>query len=156
VMPESCLGGDFWLAATFSGGIAGDGYSVDAVGSVGETQSIDQQGDASGYVHGELGPRAHRAILAVSGGHSAFAAWEAADLGVAMSPSRRVDFAVTYRPERLDYTAALDAYVIHSLVLDLHYSVSAAFDLAIDAVGTTGADRDVLDLLTTLAWRPLP
>ena len=73
-----------------------------------------------------------------------------------MSPSRRTDFSLTYRPERLDYTAALDAYVLHSLVVDLHYSVSAAFDLAIDAVGTTGADRDVLDLLTTLAWRPLP
>ncbi|MBV8756040.1 MAG: hypothetical protein JO257_02120 [Deltaproteobacteria bacterium] len=156
VMPETCLGADYWLASTVSGGIAGDGYAVDAVGSIGQTQSLTLQTDFSGYVHGELGPRAHRAVLAVSGGHSAFSAWEAADLGLAMSPSRRVDLAVTYRPERLDYAAQSEAFVIHSLVLDLHYSVSAAFDFALDALGTTGQDRDVLALLTTLAWRPLP
>ncbi len=156
VMPEQCLGADYWLAATFSGGIAGDGYVVDAVGSIGQTQSIDQQGDLSGYVHSELGPRSHRAVLALSGGHSSFAAWEAADVGFAVSPSRRTDLAVTYRPERLDYLAQTDAFVLHSLVVDLHYNVSAAFDFALSALGTTGADRDVLALLTTLAWRPLP
>ena len=156
VMPEQCLGADYWLAATFSGGIAGSGYTVDAVGSIGQTQSIDQQGDLSGYVHSELGPRAHRAVLAISGGHSSFAAWEAADVGFALSPNRRTDLSVTYRPERLDYLAQTDAFVLHSLVVDLHYNVSAAFDVALSALGTTGADRDVLALLTTLAWRPLP
>jgi len=156
MMPESCLGNDFWLATTVSGGFAGSGYSVDAVGSLGTTQSLDQQGDLSGYVRSELGPRATRAVLAVSGGHAAFAAWEAADIGFALSPSPRLDFALTYRPERLDYIAATDAFVLHNLVTDLHYSVSAAFDIAVSAVGTTGQDRDVLTLLTTLAWRPLP
>jgi hypothetical protein len=155
-MPETCLGGDFWVAATASGGLAGDSYSIDAVGSFGTTQSLDNQGDLSGYVRGELGPRATRAVLAVSGGHSSFAAWEAADLGVAMSPGTNVDFSLTYRPERLDYVAQTDAFLLHNLVLDLHWSVSSAFDLAFSALGTTGADRDVLALLTTLAWRPLP
>ena len=88
MMAEPCLGSDFWLATTVSGGFAGDGYSVDAVGSLGTTQSLDQQGDLSGYVRSELGPRAHRAVLAVSGGHAAFSAWEAADIGFAMSPRR--------------------------------------------------------------------
>lgn len=155
-MPETCLGSDYWLAATFSGGLAGSGYTVDAVGSIGTTQSLDTQNDVSGYVRTELGPREHRAILAISGGHSSFAAWEAADLGVAISPSRQTDLAVTYRPERLDYAAQTDAFVLHSLVVDLHYNVSAAFDFALSALGTTGADRDVLALLTTFAWRPLP
>ena len=155
-MAEPCLGADYWVAATASGGLVGDGYSVEAVGSLGTTQSLDNQGDLSGYVRSELGSRAHRAVFAVSGGHSAFAAWEAADLGVATSPSPRFDLSVTYRPERLDYVAATDAYVLHSLVTDLHWSVSAAFDLALSAIGTTGADRDVLAFLTTLAWRPLP
>lgn len=155
-MPETCLGSDFWLAATFSGGIAGDYYTVDAVGSLGATQSIENQGDVSGYVRSELGPRATRAVVAVSGGHSAFSAWEAADLGVALSPSPRVDVSLTYRPERLDYVAQTDAFLLHNLVLDLHWSVSSAFDVALSALGTTGADRDMLALLTTLAWRPLP
>jgi hypothetical protein len=155
-MAEPCLGGDFWAAATASGGIVGDGYAVDAVGSVGTTTSIKTDTDFSGYVRSELGPRRRRIVLAVSGGHSSFSAWEAADVGVALAPSRRVDLAVTYRPERLDYQAATDAFVIHSLVFDMHYSVSAAFDLALSALGTTGEDRDVLALLTTLAWRPLP
>ena len=108
MMAEPCLGNDFWLATTISGGFAGSGYSVDAVGSLGTTQSLDQQGDLSGYVRSELGPRATRAVLAVSGGHAAFAAWEAADIGFALSPSPRVDFALTYRPERLDYVAATE------------------------------------------------
>lgn len=156
MVPESCVGGDFWFATTVSGGVAGKGYSIDAVGSLGATQGIDSQGDLSGYVRGELGPRAYRAVLAASGGHSAFSAWEAADLGVALAPGTNVDLSLTYRPERLDYVAQTDAFLLHNLVLDLHWSVSAAFDVAVSALGTTGADRDVLALLTTLAWRPLP
>ena len=155
VMSEPCLGGDFWTAATVSGGMAGDGYSIEAIGSLGTTQSLDNQGDLSGYVRSELGSRAHHAVLAVSGGHEAFAAWEAADIGFGTSRSR-FDFSLTYRPERLDYVAATGAYVLHSLVTDVHWSVSSAFDLALSAIGTTGADRDVLALLTTIAWRPLP
>jgi hypothetical protein len=155
-MAEPCLGSDFWAAATVSGGLVGDDYSLEAVGSLGTTQSLDAQGDVSGYVRGELGSRPHRAVLAVSGGHESFSAWEAADIGIATSPSPRFDLSLTYRPERLDYVAATNAYVLHSLVTDLHYSLSAAFDFALSAVATTGADRDVLALLTTLAWRPLP
>jgi hypothetical protein len=155
MMTEPCLGGDYWAAATVSGGMVGDDYSVEAVGSLGTTQSLDTQNDLSAYVRGELGARAHRAVLAVSGGHESFAAWEAADVGFASSVSR-FDVSLTYRPERLDYAAATSAYVLHSLVTDLHWSVAAAFDVAIEAMGTTGADRDVLELLTTLAWRPLP
>jgi hypothetical protein len=156
MMKEPCLGGDFWFATTASGGMVGDGYSVEAVGSIGTTKSLDTQGDVSGYVRSELGSRAHRAVLAVSGGHESFSAWEAADIGIATSPSPRFDLSLTYRPERLDYVAATNAYVLHSLVTDLHWSVSAAFDFALSAMATTGVDRDVLQLLTTLAWRPLP
>jgi hypothetical protein len=147
---------DFWVAATLSGGLAGAYYAIDAVGSLGTTQSLDSQGDVSGYVRGELGPRTTRAVIAVSGGHSAFSAWDAADLGVALAPSPRLDLSLTYRPERLDYAAQTDAFLLHNLVLDLRWSVSSAFDVAVSALGTTGADRDMLALLTTLAWRPLP
>ena len=61
--------------------------------------------DASGYVRGELGRRT-RFVVAGSGGHSAFAAWMAAELGIAITPSPRFDAQLTYRPEQLDYVAA--------------------------------------------------
>ena len=45
--------------------------------------------------------------------------------------------------------------MLNSLVADARWAVSPRLDLAVSAQGTTGADREVLDLLTTIAWRPL-
>ena len=152
---ESCLGEDYWLAATASAGKSGHGWSIDAVGSVGETKGIASGYDTSGYVRAELGPRIVRFVLAPSGGHDNFGAWVATDIGVATAPSRQLDLAVTYRPERLDYVAAAGATFVQALVTELHWSVTPTFDIAVSAVGSIGGDLNVLDLITTVAWRPL-
>ncbi len=152
---ESCLGEDYWLAATASAGKSGHGWSVDAVGSIGETRGVASGYDTSGYVRAELGPRVVRFVLAPAGGHDNFGAWVATDIGVATAPSRQLDLAVTYRPERLDYVAAAGATFVQALVTELHWSVTPSFDVAVSAVGSIGGDLNVLDLITTLAWRPL-
>jgi len=155
-VPEACLGSDFWAAATASAGLRRRLWSLDAVASIGGTQGVGSSVDASGYLRGELGSRRHRLVLGVSGGHAPFAAWIAGDIGVAVAPTPRLDASLTYRPEQLDYIAALGPYVQHSLVTDVHWAARDDLGLALSAVGTTGADRDVLALLATIAWRPLP
>ena len=153
-MPETCVGEDFWAAATFSAGTAGRWWRLDAVGSLGQSQGIAVGGDSSGYIRGELGNR-YRLVLAASGGKELYSAWMAADIGVAVSPTPTFDASLTYRPEQLDYQASLGGMSLNSLVADARWSVSPRLDLAVSALGTTGADREVLDLLTTIAWRPL-
>ncbi|HUJ57659.1 MAG TPA: hypothetical protein VLX92_04190 [Kofleriaceae bacterium] len=151
---EPCAGDDYWVAATASAGLRRGQWALDAVGSIGDSQGIAAGADASGYLRGEYGPRALRGVVAISGGHESFADWIATDLGVAFAPSRRLEGDLVYRPERLDYVAATGADFMQSIVADVHWAVSAAADLAISAVGTTGADRDVIQLITTIAWRP--
>lgn len=150
---ESCMGHDYWSAATASAGTRGAAWSLDAVGSLGQTHSVTDTFDATGYLRGELGRRL-RLVVAASGGHASFATWYAADVGFAVSPSPRFDAELTYRPERLDYIAATGAFFMQSLVADLHRAISQATDVALEAIATTGADRDVLATLVTFAWRP--
>jgi hypothetical protein len=155
-VPESCSGEDYWLAATASAGIRRWWGSIDAVGSLGYTQSVTIGYDASGYVRAELGSRELRAVIAPAFGHDSFGAWVASDFGIATSLSTHLDADLAYRPERLDYVAATGAYFMQSLVTDLRWAVNATTDFALSAVGTIGGDGNVLALLTTIVWRPLP
>jgi hypothetical protein len=152
---ESCVGSDFWLASSASAGYRGANWSLDAVGSVGETQGITASTDTSGYVRGELRRGAWKFFTALSGGHVNFADWEAIEVGFGVSPSHGLDFSLSYRPESVDYVAATGAYYVNSLVADLYIAATRRLDIAISAIGTTGLDRDVFALLTTIAWRPL-
>ena len=151
---EPCIGEDFWLAATASAGMRRWWGTIDAVGSVGETQSVTIGYDASGYVRAELGSHDLRAVIAPAFGHDSFGAWVAADLGVAASFGSKIDGDLLYRPEQLDYVASTGAYFLNSLVTDVRWAASATTDFALSAVGTIGNDGNVLDLLLTVVWRP--
>ncbi len=152
---EACKGDDFWLASSASAGLRGASWSLDAVGSLGETESITRSVDSSGYVRGELRGKPWRYFVALSGGHVNFADWEAIELGVGIAPSARFDASLAYRPERLDYVAATGAYTLHSLVGDLYFAATPRLAVAMSAVATTGEAERVLALLMTVAWRPL-
>ena len=80
----------------------------------------------------------------------------AGHVGTGFALSRLLDVAVRYRPELLDYVAATEAVLLHSLIVDVHVAPTTTLDVAVSAIGTTGADRDAAALITTLAWRPLP
>jgi len=156
VATEACRGGDSWTAVSGSAGLRRGPWSLDAVGSLGTTHGVTKSVDMSGYLRGEL-HMGHRWLeLGTASGRSSFARWVSADVGFGTAPSRRYDLSLRYRPELLDYSAGTGAYLLHSLSLDLHYAASTALDLGVSALGTTGADRDAIVLLTTLAWRPLP
>lgn len=156
VADEACRGGDSWLTGSVTAGAQGARWSVDAVGAIARTKSITTAIDASGYLGGELrfGPR--RLLASISAGQASFARWTAGQVGAGFVASRRVDLAIRYRPELLDYLASTKAMLLHALVIDTHYAVSAQTDLGAELVGTTGVDRDAIAVLTTLAWRPLP
>jgi hypothetical protein len=156
VMNEACTGGDYWMAATGSAGLRAGPWSVDAIGSVGTTHSVSDTTDMSGYLRGEYRAGAVRYELATASGRSALARWVSGDVGFGMATSRRTDFALRYRPELLDYNASTAPYLLHSVVADLHFARSTELDLGVSAIGTTGADRDAVVTLMTLAWRPLP
>jgi len=95
-------------------------------------------------------------VAGLAGGSASFASWTAGELGATYAPTRALDVALTYRPELLDYVAATSPQLLHSMIADARFAISAAFDLALSAIGTTGADRDVFALLATFVWRPLP
>ena len=152
----SCVGGDYWTAATASAGARGASWALDAVGSVGRSHTEVRGGDASGYIRGEVRAGPGRLVAGASAGVASFATWMSAEGGVGIAPSRRFDAEVRYRPELLEYTAATGGYVLHSIIGDVRYAATTALDVALDAIATTGADRDALAILTTIAWRPLP
>lgn len=156
VPDEACTGGDSWASASLSAGARGAHWAVDALGSVGRTKSVTTTFDSTGYLAGEVRFGPQRLLAGVSAGRSSFARWTAAELGVGYVMSRRFDIAARYRSELLDYVAATKATLLHSAVIDLHYAMSTSLDVAVSAIGTTGADRDAAALLTTIAWRPLP
>lgn len=156
VLPATWLEGDTWTSGSLSAGLRGARWSVDAIGAIGRTSSaIDVAYDASGFVIGELrfGPR--RVFAAASAGQASFARWTAGQVGAGFALGRRLDVAASYRPELLDYVAATEPMLLHAATLDVHYAAAANLDLAVSAVGTTGADRDVLAVLSTVIWRPI-
>lgn len=155
-VPEQCDTGDYWTSASLSAGMRGAWWSVDAIGAVGRTNGIDTTHDATGLLVGELRSGGRRVFAGASAGQASFARWTAGHVGAGLVLSRRLDVAVTYRPELLDYVAATEPMVLHSGIFDIHYGLTANLDLAMSGVGTTGSDRDVLAILSTLIWRPLP
>ena len=153
---EACASGDAWSAASASAGFRRGIWSVDMMGTIGTTTGVVDTVNMSGYLRTELHLGHQRLELGASGGRASVERWVSGDVGFGTSPSQRYDLAIRYRPELLDYSAATGAYLMHSLSLDLRYSASAALDLGVSAIGTTGVDRDALVLLTTIAWRPRP
>jgi hypothetical protein len=149
-----CAGGDWWGSATVSLGTRTPGWAIDAVGTLGDSHGQVRELDSSGYLRGELRSGPAWLVAGLAGGNASFASWTALELGVTYSRSREFDLALTYRPELLDYAASTEAQVLHSVVADARWAISAAHDLALSAVGTTGADRDTLALLATFVWRP--
>jgi hypothetical protein len=151
-----CAGGDWWGSATVSLGTRTPSWAIDAVGTLGDTHGQVRGFDRSGYLRGELRAGPAWLVAALAGGDTSFASWTAGELGITYARSRELDLAFTYRPELLDYVASTEAQVLHSVVADARVALSAALDLALSAIGTTGADRDALALLATFVWRPLP
>jgi hypothetical protein len=152
---ETCDGADSWASGSIAAGMRGARWAVDAIGAIGRTNGVVAAYDASGFVLGELRSGAHRVFAGASAGRASFVRWTAGQLGVGTGLSRRLDVAASYRPELLDYVAATEAMVMHHATLDLHYAVTGNLDLALSAVGTTGSDREVLAVLSTIIWRPL-
>lgn len=153
---DHCASGDWWGAATVSFGTRTARWALDAVGSLGNSHGQYRGLDRSGYLRGELVTGPARLVAGLAGGNASFASWTAAELGALYAPSRELDLALTYRPELLDYVAATEPQLLHSVIVDARHALSAALDLALSAIGTTGADRDAFALLATFVWRPLP
>lgn len=154
--PGTCAGDDWWGAATLSAGTRTPRWAIDAVASLGDSHRQYRGLDRSGYLRGELRVDPVRLLAGLGGGSASFASWTAAELGVAYAPSHELDLAVAYRPEVLDYVASTGLTTVHSATADARLALSTAFDVALSAIGTIGADRDAFSLLATFAWRPLP
>jgi hypothetical protein len=152
--PESCLDTEWSAAATASAGEHRDAWSIDAVGTLGDSHGQADFVDYSGYLRGELRLGMPRVFAAVSGGDAGFLTWQAVEAGVAMTLAG-VDFDVAYRPERLDYEATTGGELEQGIVGDVHVAVTRTVDVIIEALGTFGSDGDVLAILSTIAWRPL-
>jgi hypothetical protein len=151
-----CGGAGWWASATTSAGVRAGRWSVDGVGTVASSHGVYRGLERSGYLRGELRLGRARAEAAVSGGKASLGSWTAGEIGGGYAPTRRVDVSVRYRPELLDYVASTGPLLLHSIVADGRYGVSAAVDLSLSAVGTSGLDRDALAVLAVVAWRPLP
>ena len=153
---DHCTSGDWWGSASVSLGTRNARWAVDAVGSLGDSHGQYRGLDRSGYLRGELHVDPVWLVAGLAGGSASFASWTAGELGATYAPTRALDVALTYRPELLDYVAATSPQLLHSMIADARFAISAALDLALSAIGTTGADRDVFALLATFVWRPLP
>jgi len=156
VATETCRTGDYWTTATASAGLRRGRFAVDAYGTIGRTHLLATTLDTSGFVRGEVRLGQERVSLGGSAGKAGFASWTSGELGVGTTALPKIDLDVRYRGELLDYVAGTGPELLHTIAADLRYRHSAPLDIAVSAVGTTGPDRDVLALLTTLVWRPLP
>ena len=154
--PETCETGDWWGSATASAGTRTARWSLDAGATLGDSHGQYSGLDRSGYARGELRLGTARLAAGLAGGQASFASWTAGELGAGYAPTRAVDVALSYRPELLDYAASTGPALLHSVIADARFAISAALDLALSATATAGSDRDALALLATFAWRPLP
>jgi hypothetical protein len=153
--PATCASGDFWAEATASAGVRRGGWAVDGGATLGDSHGQFRGQTRSGFVRGEVAAGPARLSAGLAGGTASFLDWTAAELGVAVAGRDRA-IALTYRPELLDYVASTKASLVHALIADGRLALTSAFDLALSAVGTTGADRDAVTVIATFAWRPLP
>ena len=124
--------------------------------TVGDTHGVFKGFDSSGYLRTELYSGRGRVLAGVSAGRASFASWTAAEIGAGFAPNRKIDVAVRYRPELLDYRASTGTMLVHAIIGDARYTLSTVLDLAASALVTTGADRNALAVLATIVWRPLP
>ena len=153
---EGCRGGDSWMTATASAGTRRGRFTLDAYGTVGRTHLIETSIDTSAYVRGEVQLGEHRVMLGGTVGKASFGSWDSGEVGAGTTMWHPVDLLVRYRAEILDYVASTGPVLMHSVTADLRVPWSNSIDLALSAVGTTGPDRSLVALLTTLVWRPLP
>ncbi|HSD86184.1 MAG TPA: hypothetical protein VLB44_01675 [Kofleriaceae bacterium] len=152
----TCGGGSSWTTANASAGWGGARWNVDGIGSLTRTQGIYSGVESSGYLRGEVRFGPGRAEAAVSGGKASFGAWTAGEIGAGYAATNRFDVGARYRPELLDYVASTGPMLLHSVIGDVRYATSPAFDISVSAIGTTGEDRKALAVLALVAWRPLP
>jgi len=153
---EGCRGGDSWMTATASAGTRRGIFTLDAYGTVGRTHLIETSIDTSAYVRGEVQLGRQRLMLGGTVGKASFGSWDSGEVGVGTTLSQAADLLVRYRADILDYVASTGPVLMHSVTADLRVPWSNSIDLALSAVGTTGPDRTLVALLTTLVWRPLP
>jgi hypothetical protein len=159
VADEACAGSDeLWGWATASTGIATTRWLIDVGGSVGTTHDARRYVDASGFGRVELRgfPRHGRAIAGAFGGRTGFVDSVGGEIGGGASPIDGVDATVLYRPEILSYRASTATMLLHTASLDLRWSLGLELDVAAAATVTTGADRDAIAIIGSVAWRPLP
>ena len=153
---EGCRGGDSWMTATASAGKRIGIVTLDAYGTIGRTHLIETSIDTSAFVRGEVQLGRERLSLAATVGKASFGSWDSGEVGVGTARWRGLDVLVRYRAELLDYVASTGPQLVHSVATDLRITMSTALDLALSAVGTTGPDRSLVALITTIVWRPLP
>jgi hypothetical protein len=152
----TCARGDYSASSTVFAGLRAGRWTVDAVGSGGVSRGLYSSFDRSGLMRAAVHLGQARLETAVAAGKASFGSWMSGELGGAYAPSRRFDTSLRYRPEILDHVASTGPVVLHSLVGDGRYAASADLDVAMSMVVTTGADREVVAILATVAWRPLP
>lgn len=156
---DACIGGDRWVTASASAGVARRGWALDAVATLGHTRAFAAEAatsraalDASGYLRGELRRAGWRAFVAPSVAHTDFGDWAAVELGAGTTRGA-LELAVSYRPELLAERGAAGDELLHSVIAELRWTASPAVDLTVSAIGTRGEDRDLLAAITTLVWR---
>lgn len=152
----TCTGGDSWAAATGSAGLRTARFSIDAIGSVGQSHGVYRGLDSSGYLRGELFLGTWRLLAGAAGSYAPFLQTISGELGLGYAPTARLDATVRYRPELANVRASTGAVQRHSAVADVRYALSSALDLGLSMIGTTGPDRDGLAALALVSWRPLP
>jgi hypothetical protein len=151
---ESCLDIEWWAAVTASAGLRRGAWSVDAVGTLGDTHGQTTFVDGSGYVRGELQLGRPRVFAAVSGGDAGFVAWQAIEGGIGIALGR-IDADLAYRPERLAYQASTGASIEQQVVANARVTVSRAVAAELSALGSFGGDANVLAIIATVIWHPL-
>lgn len=157
--PERCAGGDRQLASTVSGGVRSGAWAIDGAASIAYQHATEITVGGSGYLRGELRRGIGSVHATASASRAAFATWISGEVGAGIAPSRRVDATIAYRLERLDEKPARLVFgttpdLVHSIVADVHATITPTLELGIFTLGSFGANREVLASLLTLAWRP--
>jgi hypothetical protein len=158
---EPCRGGDLHASAHASGGQRLGPVVVEAGAGLGTSRGVRRFVEVTGFVRAEVGlPSGAWLELGGSGGRTSFVDWGGATIGLgrATGPGRRLELSGRYRPELFSYVASagVDRFLQHTVEAGARVRLDAATDAALEVAGSTGADRDVVTLLTSLHWRPRP
>ncbi|MBP9085905.1 MAG: hypothetical protein KBG15_07285 [Kofleriaceae bacterium] len=155
---EQCEGGDYWLNASGNVGLQRRHVTVDAGGTLTQTQSLTNSKTQNGYVRGELtrADRSTRFALMVAGNRGSYVDWVELEGALTQVWKRRFELQLRYRPQVLSYVADVASILQHHITADVRYAVNDSLDVAIETGGRVGLDRNSAYVLTTIAWRPLP